>query len=896
MHDVTGLFLQLNGDVAAGRDLASVYALAARTAGAASQAEDVWVVANDAASAHTLAVRTCLHGQPARCPGDEQAVLTAAVAALRQHAPSFARPLSAVPFYAGDRPLGALVLAGDPERLVKAAPWLLGVADLLSLGLQAESAVIDQQRRVREFALLDEVAGDCAELELDRLLPSVTSRIGEALGASVTTLWFASTGRDELVLGAVAHPPNTMAPRLRSRIAAQGFARKAVLGRQPRRGLVEDLGLPDLEQVGQALELPSSAAVPLVVRDRAVGLMTLLGATPFSDDDLRLASALCTQVAVAVDNARLLGEASRRASELATVQSVAEVLTRSLDPDELVDHAIDRLCAVLECDVGRVYLLERGAFQAIHDHGLTEEQHERSLRVPADEPLITDALASGVAIERRAVGVEEPTRTFLREIGLPRVAAAPLRLVRPGAPDAPGVVLLGRRFDRPFASEDLRVLSAVTSQLSVALQNAWLFEETRRRMEELAVVIDAGGVLARPYSQREALDVVARRVAALMKVRDCTIYIVDETGRLLRPRGGSRAALVDDRPGLPLEGDSLCAQAARSQAPCHGPATEADLMAGDESAPNAFLTAVPLVSGDTTVAVFLLSDPRPLQRVSAPSLDRLLAVSSQVAISIERTRLFHALERSLDELAHTQRELVKKERLAALGEMAALVAHEIRNPLGVIFSALAALGRLVPPDGDAQTAFRILREEADRLNRIVSDMLDYTRPLRPSVVPTDLARIVQDAVSSALASERRRGTSVDEIDVTCEVAAPVPEVRVDEQLIHQAVVNLLSNAMQSTGPGGHVRVRLSTHDTDAGLYARIEVEDDGPGFSAEARARLFEPFVTTKATGSGLGLAVVQRVMDAHDGLISLVDRDGGGTIFRLDLPSRPLPPTPARS
>lgn len=894
MNDVSGHFLQLSRDVATGGDLNAIYALAARTAWIASRAVDVWVVAHDAASAHTLSVRTCLHGRPSMCPGELQAVQAAAVAALRQHAPSFALPLGVVPFYADDKPLGALVLSGAPDALERAAPWLSGVADLLSLALQAESAVIDQQRRVREFALLDEVAGDCAELELDRLLPSVSSRICEALGASLTALWFSAIGRDELVLGAVSTASGLATPRLRSRVGSQGFVRKAVLGRQPRRGPIDDLGVYDLEQVGRTQGLGSAAAVPLVVRDRAVGVVTLLGPRPFSDDDLRLVSALCTQVAVAVDNARLLGEAGRRASELEAVQSAAEVLTRSLDPDELVAHAVDRLCAVLECEVGRVYLLERGAFQAVHDHGLTEEQNERSLRVQVDEPLIAEVLSSGVAIERGAFAVGEPARTFLQEIGLSRVAAAPLRLVRPGEPDAPGVVMLGRRFDRPFASDELRVLSAVTSQLAVALQNAWLFEETRRRMEELAVVIDAGGALARPNSQREALDVVARRIASLMKVRDCTIFIVEEKEGVLRARGTSAVGVaVGDWPVLPLDGDSLCAEAARQRVPCHGSATHGFAQRPrprDDAAP-AFLLAVPLVSGDKTVAVVLLSDPRASQRISASSLDRLLAVGSQMAIAIERTRLFHALEHSLEELARTQRELVKRERLAALGEMAALVAHEVRNPLGVIFNALGALGRLVPQEGDAQAAFRLLREEAERLNRIVSDMLDYTRPLRLSVVPADLERIARDAVTSALSSERRRGTPIDDIEVTCESIGTVPEVRVDEQLIHQAVVNLLSNAMQSAGRGGHVRLRLSTHEPDGRSFARIEVEDDGPGFSAEARARLFEPFVTTKATGSGLGLAVVRRVMDAHEGMISLVDREGGGAVFRLDLPSQPLPP-----
>jgi signal transduction histidine kinase len=240
------------------------------------------------------------------------------------------------------------------------------------------------------------------------------------------------------------------------------------------------------------------------------------------------------------------------------------------------------------------------------------------------------------------------------------------------------------------------------------------------------------------------------------------------------------------------------------------------------------------------------------------------------------------------ELEKAQSQLLRRERLAALGELAALVAHEVRNPLGVIFNCLGSLAKLVELDGDARRVYEIIREEADRLNRIVGDMLDYTRPSEPQLRPGALDRVLADALQSARASEKNRGTPVDHIHTSLAVDAELPPVPMDERLVHQAMVNLLSNALQSVPKGGHVRLSGQLATENGRRVARIEVADDGPGIPEELTARLFEPFFTTKATGSGLGLAVVKRIVDGHRGEVGVRTSPGQGTTFIVDLPLEP--------
>jgi signal transduction histidine kinase len=173
----------------------------------------------------------------------------------------------------------------------------------------------------------------------------------------------------------------------------------------------------------------------------------------------------------------------------------------------------------------------------------------------------------------------------------------------------------------------------------------------------------------------------------------------------------------------------------------------------------------------------------------------------------------------------------------------------------------------------------IVGEEADRLNRIIGDLLDFARPTLPTLRPEPVDRVLEDALSAALAQARGA------IDVRREISDDLPLVPVDARLLRQALVNVVLNAVQAMPEGGPLAVRARAQ---AG-FAVLEVEDAGPGIPEDVRHRIFEPFFTTKATGTGLGLAVVKRIVDGHRGRIEVATAPGGGTTFSLHLPLAPL-------
>ena len=228
-----------------------------------------------------------------------------------------------------------------------------------------------------------------------------------------------------------------------------------------------------------------------------------------------------------------------------------------------------------------------------------------------------------------------------------------------------------------------------------------------------------------------------------------------------------------------------------------------------------------------------------------------------------------------------------RDRLAALGEMAAAIAHEVKNPLAGIEVMAGILKRQLLDSEDAQAILGDIIKEAKMANAIVLEVLDFVRPIRLQVERVALSDAVRDAVSMAESHVPRGAVAVD-VALPCEVTC----IQGDPHQLRQLFTNLLTNAFEALGGRGTVRIQAtplaeepSAGEPHSGPMVLIEVTDDGPGVPADVMDRIFSPFFTTKPQGSGLGLAIVRKIVDAHDGRIDVSARAEGGTRFRVTLP-----------
>lgn len=221
--------------------------------------------------------------------------------------------------------------------------------------------------------------------------------------------------------------------------------------------------------------------------------------------------------------------------------------------------------------------------------------------------------------------------------------------------------------------------------------------------------------------------------------------------------------------------------------------------------------------------------------------------------------------------------LAQSEKLAALGQLAASVAHEVRNPLAVIRSSAQSVAETLPvADVEGRRACSFITDEIDRLNHVIGSLLAVARP--PTVTPRAVP--VSELLDRTLALARDELAGKD-IRVRRTAPADLPPVRADADLLCQVLLGFLTNAAQAVPAGGEVTLEAAARNATV----ELAVTDSGPGVPAELRERIFEPFFTTRKNGFGLGLAVARQIVELHGGSIDVGERPGGGARFSVRLP-----------
>jgi PAS domain S-box-containing protein len=430
------------------------------------------------------------------------------------------------------------------------------------------------------------------------------------------------------------------------------------------------------------------------------------------------------------------------------------------------------------------------------------------------------------------------------------------------------------------------VFGLIGKLVTTALLDVQASQAAQRKLSDTQLLLQLARTTSETLDLGEVMSVTADSLVQLLDVASCFILLYDEQTQTLRGGASSRIRrdVVKDIVIAIDDATSIAAEAARtrraiviSDATKDARALKAPLVRRfGETA----LAALPILSRGRLEGVVVADETTGPRTYSDEWIELASAMVAQVGLSIANARLYESLRKSYDEVAHTRAEMVKRERLAGLGELAAIVAHEVRNPLGVIYNATNSLKRLTNDSADAATLLDIVREECERLNHIVGDLLDFASPRKLTLQPEEIGRILGEVVEAIPEAPQKNEQMRFEVTIDDEL----PPVLVDRRLIRQAFLNVALNGVQAMPRGGTLHMR-ACRDREQVL---IEISDEGVGIPEHDLPRIFEPFFTTKATGAGLGLAVVKRIVEDHGGQVWVSagpPKTTTGTTFCFRLP-----------
>jgi signal transduction histidine kinase len=422
----------------------------------------------------------------------------------------------------------------------------------------------------------------------------------------------------------------------------------------------------------------------------------------------------------------------------------------------------------------------------------------------------------------------------------------------------------------------------------------WMFREKY----ELKARIDAlRHVLTNVIDLKEAVRITISSLEESRRVTHASLYLVDADGGgfelhgHLGPRPVERIDAAARRPfferinanrGAVVSMEQLEREhAAKGAAP--EPETETiDAIARTLDEMQAALV-IPIVADEQIIGLLGLKDERVREAYATDEIDLFRGVAAQMAITVQNSKLYERMK--------------ERDRLAALGEMAAGLAHEIRNPLGAIKGAAQLLTPQADAAGDghgvpleAREFLGIIVEEANRLNRVVSQFLDYARPYRGEPQPLDVNEVVRKSaqlVTPPPLPASEGGEPAPPVEVHLQLADDLPRARADAEQLRQVFLNLAINAVQAMPSGGKLTISTALRKAGRRSTPMLEVRfrDTGVGIPAQEQKNLFIPFYTTKDKGTGLGLPISQRIIENHGGTIEVRSRVGVGSTFTVVLP-----------
>ncbi|MDZ4814808.1 MAG: GAF domain-containing protein [Verrucomicrobiota bacterium] len=557
-------------------------------------------------------------------------------------------------------------------------------------------------------------------------------------------------------------------------------------------------------------------------------------------------------------------------SHLQALYRVTSVMDSSSEPKDVLNKILSEAVKLMKARSGSFILIDpnSGLLDIEASMGLTNKAQRIKLKLGEG---ITGWVAAHAKPLRVADVKNEPR--YIRAIAGTRSEMAVPVVIRG---NLIGVINVDSDRLDAFSAVDQELLEALAAQSARVLQNVWLVSQLRDKAAQLETLFNVGQTIVSAVSVEEVLRIVTEKACKLTRTPMCSIMLLTSGGQELKlaaSHGASRQ--YSHKPNLPIKESLLGVVITRKKPLAILDVRESQRYHHLELAKReklVSLLSVPLIYGTETVGALSVYT-RVRHRFSNDEIKILSALASLSAIAIEKARLYsRVLE--VEELLRTN------ERLSALGLLAAEIAHEIRNPLAVMQMLFYPFEHAFENDPARRKDAEIIAAKMKHMNSIVDQILSYARSTEPTIEPRSVPSIFEDLQLLV----RHKLTSHD-VKLVVHHGENVPEVPADKAQIEQALLNLILNAVQAMPQGGTLTLSSRLVQKRGKTYAALTVADTGEGMVERVRAALFQPFLTTKPKGTGIGLAIVHKIIEHHRGFIEVESTLGKGSSFSLFIP-----------
>jgi signal transduction histidine kinase len=558
----------------------------------------------------------------------------------------------------------------------------------------------------------------------------------------------------------------------------------------------------------------------------------------------------------------------RKLRQFEVLARVGSVINSSLEPKEVLNRVLQEAVRVMQATSGSIVLID---------------PHTQLLEIEVAIGLSRKAQQTRLAIGRGVTGwvarTGKPLRVpdvtaELRYVSVRKDIRSELAVPLLVEGDLIGVLNVDSTRRHAFSIEDEELLVAIANQSAQVIQNSWLYQAVAHNARQLESLYSVAHSIISSLNLQEILQRVTRDACRLMDTKVCSLMLLNPARDRLELRAchGASADYLH-KPPLPVT-DSLVGFVVGRGKPLRVyNVQEHDAYRHSELARQeglVSLLSVPMAVGDTVIGALNVYTAQ-LYRYSNQDARILSALANLAAVAIENARLHEKIVEVEEQLRHN-------ERLSTLGLLAAEVAHEIRNPLTVMKMLFHSLDLKFPADDPRERDAEIVAEKMDHLNRIVDQLLGYARSTEPTLELVDVNDLLDDVLLLT-----RQKLSQQNIKLTREFGEALPKVRADRGQIEQACLNLILNAADAMLHGGTLIVSSAISHQPSAIS--LSFADTGTGMAPEKQQEIFEPFFTMKSRGTGLGLAVVKKIVEAHRGRIEVESALKKGTTVRIVLP-----------